>query len=155
MTKDIEKEKPVVRERKKSDVSATPAASEIAWRKVGRRKQASARVRLVPGKGSVLINEKEYTTYFKPRDIQETVVAPLTLVDMRSKLDVSVRVQGGGFRGQAEAVRHGITRALIEMDPELKKTLRAAGYVTRDSRVKERKKPGLKRARRAPQWAKR
>ncbi|MBI4599924.1 30S ribosomal protein S9 [Candidatus Uhrbacteria bacterium] len=125
------------------------------WRKVGRRKRAIARVRLSPGNGSLLVNEKEYTAYFKPKDIQDAVAAPLTLVSMRSKLDVSARVVGGGFRGQAEAVRHGITRALIDMDGELKKTLRGAGYVTRDPRVKERKKPGLKRARRAPQWAKR
>lgn len=144
---------------KKIHVAKTDVGSddkgEAVWRKVGRRKQAVARVRLTPGKGSVLVNEKEYTTYFKPKDIQEAVVAPLTLLSMRDKFDVSARVVGGGFRGQAEAVRHGVTRALIDMDPELKKTLRGAGYVTRDPRVKERKKPGLKRARRAPQWAKR
>ncbi len=144
---------------KKPRVVKTDAEPEVKddaiWRKVGRRKSAVARVRLTPGKGSIIVNEKEYTTYFKPKDIQEAVAAPLTLLSMRTQFDVSARVVGGGFRGQAEAVRHGITRALVEMDPELKKTLRGAGYVTRDPRVKERKKPGLKRARRAPQWAKR
>jgi small subunit ribosomal protein S9 len=145
----------IVKKPHKQKSEALPEEDTVMWRTVGRRKQAVARVRLTPGKGSILVNEKEYTLYFKPRDIQEAVVSPLTLVDMRSKLDVSAKVVGGGFRGQAEAIRHGITRALIEMDPELKKTLRAAGYVTRDPRVKERKKPGLKRARRAPQWAKR
>ena len=150
MAKVLEEDKKIARVPKKSDEEPSET-----WRKVGRRKQAVARIRLSPGKGSIIVNDKEYTTYFKPRDIQETVVAPLTLVDKRTTFDVSARVVGGGFRGQAEAIRHGITRALVEMDPELKKTLRAAGYVTRDPRVKERKKPGLKRARRAPQWAKR
>lgn len=125
------------------------------WRAVGRRKQAIARVRLMPGTGVVTINDRDYATYFKGGVEQTLVVSPLTLVDMRKKFDISVKVEGGGFRGQAEAVRHGIARSLVTIDPELKKTLRGAGLMTRDPRVKERKKPGLKRARRAPQFSKR
>lgn len=129
--------------------------TEHLWRTVGRRKEAVARVRMTQGSGAIVINEKDYTTYFPSSLAQKLVESPLTLVDQRKKMDVSVKVEGGGFRGQADAVRHGITRALIAMDPELKKTLRGAGYVTRDPRVKERKKPGLRRARRAPQFSKR
>lgn len=125
------------------------------WRTVGRRKEAVARVRMTPGSGTIVVNEKDYTGYFPSSLAQKLVESPLTLVDQRNKMDISVKVEGGGFRGQADAVRHGITRALIAMDPELKKTLRSAGYVTRDPRVKERKKPGLRRARRAPQFSKR
>lgn len=125
------------------------------WRAVGRRKSAVARVRLEHGKGTITINTKEYTHYFPLRVAQILIEMPLTLTDMRAKLNASVKVEGGGLRGQAEAVRHGIARALVAMDPELKKTLRSAGLMTRDSRVKERKKPGLKRARRAPQFSKR
>lgn len=125
------------------------------WRTVGRRKEAVARVRMTPGSGTIVVNEKDYTSYFPSSLAQKLVESPLTLVDQRKKMDISVKVAGGGFRGQADAVRHGITRALIAMDPELKKTLRSAGYVTRDPRVKERKKPGLRRARRAPQFSKR
>lgn len=125
------------------------------WRAVGRRKEAVARVRLMPGSGAITINEKEYTQYFPSPINQGIVESPLKLVDQRTQSTISVKVEGGGMRGQAEAVRHGITRALVAMDPELRKTLRAAGFMTRDPRVKERKKPGLKRARRAPQWKKR
>lgn len=152
MAEEIKKVRPV----KKADSPvASTSENDSIIRAVGRRKEAVARVRLTPGTGVITINEKPHTTYFKPLDIQEAVVNPLTLVDMRKKLDVSAKVEGGGFRGQAEAVRHGIARALIVLDPELKKTLRSAGFITRDPRVKERKKPGLKRARRAPQWQKR
>lgn len=125
------------------------------WRAVGRRKQAVARVRLMDGTGVITINGKNFDTYF-PQSIEKQLIqVPLVLVDKRTACDVSVKVEGGGFRGQAEAVRHGISRALLAMDPELKKTLRGEGLLTRDPRVKERKKPGLKRARRAPQFSKR
>ncbi len=125
------------------------------WRAVGRRKQSIARVRITHGTGKIIVNEKEYTKYFPLRDLQWTIEGPLTSVDLRSRLNVSVKVAGGGFRGQAESIRHGIARALVSYDAELKKTLRGAGFMTRDPRVKERKKPGLKRARRAPQFSKR
>ncbi len=130
-------------------------AEHTFWRAVGRRKQAVARVRLMEGKGVITINGKNFDIYFPQSIEQQLIQVPLVLVDMRAKWDVSVKVAGGGFRGQAEAVRHGISRALLAMDPELRKTLRSEGLLTRDPRVKERKKPGLKRARRAPQFSKR
>lgn len=125
------------------------------WRAVGRRKQAVARVRLMEGNGLITINGKNFDVYFPQSIEQQLIQVPLVLVDKRTTYDVSVKVEGGGFRGQAEAVRHGISRALLAIDPELKKTLRGEGLLTRDPRVKERKKPGLKRARRAPQFSKR
>jgi len=124
---------------------------------VGRRKTATAQVRLYEkGKGEIIINNKDYTEYFPTVELQNTVVAPLELVGLAGKIDVSAIVKGGGIRGQAEAIRHGIARALIKInEEEYRKILRAEGYLTRDPRAKERKKPGLKRARRAPQWSKR
>ncbi|MDO8571809.1 MAG: 30S ribosomal protein S9 [bacterium] len=122
---------------------------------VGRRKNAIARIRLTEGDGSIIINEKSYKDYFPLYELQKTVEAPLAAINRLGSISVSVKVLGGGFRGQAEAIRHGITRALVEMDSELRKTMRGLGYLTRDPRVKERKKPGLKRARRAPQFSKR
>lgn len=127
----------------------------LILRTVGRRKGAIARVRLEHGKGTITINNKELKAYFPYAELQRVLVAPLELVNMKNIFDVSVKIEGGGVRGQAEGIRHGITRALIMYNPDLKKTLRAAGFVTRDPRVKERKKPGLKRARRAPQFSKR
>ncbi|MDD5043293.1 MAG: 30S ribosomal protein S9 [Patescibacteria group bacterium] len=124
---------------------------------VGRRKSATARVRLYEkGKGEIKINGKDYTQHFPRVEQQRNVLAPLKLVGLDKKVDVSVIINGGGVHGQSEAVRHGISRALIALKPEeFKAVLRAEGFLTRDPRVKERKKPGLKRARRAPQWAKR
>lgn len=115
----------------------------------GSRKRASARVRLYPGGGKVVVNEREVMT---PDPI---MIAPLALAGLQHKFDVSARVVGGGMTGQLEAIRHGIARALVVHDPELRSTMRKAGFLTRDPREKERKKPGLKRARRAPQWQKR
>ena len=114
----------------------------------GSRKRASARVRLYKGSGKVLINSKEVSP-------DPVMVAPLALAGLRERFDVSARVAGGGMTGQLEAIRHGIARALVVHDPELRPTMRKAGFLTRDPREKERKKPGLKRARRAPQWQKR
>jgi small subunit ribosomal protein S9 len=122
---------------------------------VGRRKRAVARVRLYPGDGQIVINDKELKEYFgRPQDWLN-VVAPLKLTNNESRFNLSVLVKGGGVTGQAEAVRHGIARALLRVDPNLNRTLRRAGYLTRDPREKERKKPGLKRARKAPQYTKR
>ena len=129
--------------------------AEGTIRAVGRRKSAIARVRLAPGKGKIVVNGKDFVEYFPYFEFWKEIEAPLVLTDTRTSVDISALVQGGGSRGQAEAVRHGITRALVLMNPEWKKTLRSEGFVTRDPRVKERKKPGLKRARRAPQWQKR
>lgn len=124
-------------------------------RAVGRRKTAAARVRIMPGKGSITVNGKDYTVYF-PVDIwQEKVAAPLTLTGRAKTLDVTVKVAGGGVSAQAEAVRHGIARALVKWDETLKPVLRAEGYMTRDPRAKERKHFGKHRARRGHQWRKR
>jgi len=122
---------------------------------VGRRKSASARVRLTAGKGQVTINDKPLAEVFPYFEWQETILAPLKAVKKEKSLDVSVKVEGGGKKGQADAVRLGIARALVRMDENLKKTLKSLKMLTRDARVKERKKPGLKKARRAPQWSKR
>ena len=122
---------------------------------VGRRKRAVARVRLYPGNGQVVINDKELKEYFgRPQDWLDAV-APLKLTSNETRFNLSVLVKGGGVTGQAEAIRHGVARALLKVDPNLNRTLRRAGYLTRDPREKERKKPGLKRARKAPQYTKR
>ncbi len=122
----------------------------------GRRKSAVARVRLVPGSGVITVNGKEMTDYFGGRSILHTTVQqPLVLTNTSSTYDVVVKVVGGGNNGQAGAVRHGIARALAKSDDELRSTLKQAGFLTRDARVKERKKVGLKRARKAPQYTKR
>jgi len=115
----------------------------------GSRKSAIARVRIYPGKGKITINSKEIT---KPEAIY---LAPFIVTGNVDKFDVSVIVRGGGVSSQKEAIRHGISRALVEYNKDLKQILRKSGYLTRDPREKERKKPGLKRARRAPQWQKR
>lgn len=123
---------------------------------VGRRKEAVARVRLyAKGSGQIIINNLELQKYFQTYDYQLIVMQPLKLVGLEAKVDIRVKVSGGGKTGQAEAVRHGIARAILLLDPELRKNLRTAGFLTRDSRVKERKKYGLKKARRAPQFSKR
>jgi small subunit ribosomal protein S9 len=122
---------------------------------VGRRKRAVARVRLYPGDGQIVINDKELQEYFgRPQDWQ-SVLAPLQLADQENAFNLSVLVKGGGITGQAHAIRHGVARALLVVDPDLRKPLRRAGFLTRDPREKERKKPGLKRARKAPQYTKR
>lgn len=122
----------------------------------GRRKESSARVRLYEGKGRVVINGKEGLLYFNGfKTILEKIYAPLKLAGFNGKYDVSIKVEGGGKIGQADAIKLGVARALLAINPELKTTLRKAGFLTRDPREKERKKPGLKRARKAPQFSKR
>lgn len=121
----------------------------------GRRKTSVARVRLLPGSGNITINNRDIEEYFNYDTLKVLVREPLTITDTLDKYDVFVNVEGGGFTGQAGAVRHGISRALINSDEELKPVLKKAGFLTRDSRMKERKKYGLKGARRAPQFSKR
>jgi small subunit ribosomal protein S9 len=121
----------------------------------GRRKEATARVRLYEGKGEFTVNDKKAEDFFSFFEYADQALAPIVKVGMEGKLDISVKVMGGGPRGQAEAIRHGIARALVDMDENLKASLKPEGFMTRDPRAKERKKPGLKRARRAPQWRKR
>lgn len=124
-------------------------------RAVGRRKSASARVMITLGKGKITVNSKDYKEYFPTKILQDLVVLPLVTVNKLKDLDISVKVSGGGPKGQSGAVSHGIARALITWNEELKPLLKAEGLMTRDSRVKERKKPGLHKARRAHQWRKR
>ena len=121
---------------------------------VGRRKSAVARVRLVAGEGKVIINNRDIDNYFGYETLKMTVRQPLTLTKVTG-YDVLVNVNGGGFTGQAGAIRHGIARALCKANPELRSDLKRAGFLTRDPRMKERKKYGLKAARRAPQFSKR
>ena len=122
----------------------------------GRRKSSVARVRLVPGNGSITINGRTIDEYFGLDTLKLIVRQPLAETKTADKFDVIVNVQGGGFTGQAGAIRHGISRALLEVDSEAYRAiLKAAGFLTRDSRMKERKKYGLKAARRAPQFSKR
>ncbi|SRR6266481_421980 len=122
---------------------------------VGRRKTAVARVRLFGGKGAVTINEKKIEAYFTLPRLRIAALAPLQKLGLADKYDITVHVNGGGIHAQAGAIRHGIARALVEVDAEFKKQLRSLGFMTRDSRMVERKKYGLKKARKSPQWAKR
>jgi small subunit ribosomal protein S9 len=122
---------------------------------IGRRKTSSARVRIVTGSGNHLVNHKPIEEYFTRTGDLDIALEPAKTAGFEGKLDVTVLVQGGGVSGQAGAVRHGLARALVEMDPGLRALMRAGGYLTRDARMKERKKPGLKRARKAPTYTKR
>ncbi len=121
----------------------------------GRRKKAIARVRLVEGKGSIVINGKDVAEYFPVNVMQTVVRQPLVLVEAENKYDVYVNVIGGGLSGQAGACRHGIARALVLANETFKAPIKAAGFLTRDPRMKERKKYGLKKARKSPQFSKR
>ena len=121
----------------------------------GRRKSSIARVYLVPGTGKVTINKRDMDEYFGMETLKVIVRQPLEATSTADKFDVLVNVRGGGFTGQAGAIRHGISRALLQADAEFRPTLKKAGFLTRDPRMKERKKYGLKAARRAPQFSKR
>ena len=121
----------------------------------GRRKSSVARVYLVPGTGKITINKRDIDEYLGLETLKVVVRQPLVATDTVDKFDVLVNVKGGGYTGQAGAIRHGIARALLEVDPEFRPALKSAGYLTRDPRMKERKKYGLKAARRAPQFSKR
>ncbi len=157
--KKVVAEKPAVEEKKEQVV---PEEKGVENKKsgylyaIGRRKEAIATVRLYKnGKGKITVNGKLYSEYFPIEEMEQIVSGPLKSVGQADKVDIEAKSFGGGLRGQAEAVRLGISRALVQLNVNFKKNLRKAGYLTRDPRVKERKKPGLKRARRAPQWQKR
>jgi small subunit ribosomal protein S9 len=123
---------------------------------VGRRKTATARVRIYPGgDGTFIVNDRPVAEYFSRVGDVDHLMAPLRAVEQEGRFNVSVHVNGGGVTGQAGAVQHGLARALLRLDPELRPILRQAGYLSRDARMKERKKPGLKRARKAPTYTKR
>lgn len=121
----------------------------------GRRKKSIARVRLVPGNGKILINGKDIEAYFNYETLRREVRRPLMLTETEGKFDVLAKVNGGGYTGQAGALRHGISRALLKADGEYRSELKKAGFLTRDQRMKERKKYGLKKARKASQFSKR
>ena len=142
----------------KTTTKKTPSAKKEDFvRAVGRRKTAVARVRLfTKGKGNIEINSKDYTEYFPSPELNKKITKPLEVVGKEKDFDFTIKVVGGGSLGQAEACRHGITRALVAFNEEdYRVSLKKAGFLTRDPRAKERKKPGLKKARRAPQWSKR
>ncbi|MFD2761937.1 30S ribosomal protein S9 [Lentibacillus juripiscarius] len=129
--------------------------AQVQYYGTGRRKKSTARVRLVPGTGRVIINKRDAEDYF-PYETQRIILKqPLAATETEGTYDVLVNVDGGGFTGQAGAIRHGVARALLEADPEYRATLKREGYLTRDARATERKKYGLKGARRSPQFSKR
>ena len=130
-------------------------ADSVQYYGTGRRKSSVARVRLVPGTVKITINKREIDDYFGLETLKVVVRQPLDATKTLGKFDVLINVNGGGFTGQAGAIRHGIARALLEVDDEFRPVLKSAGYLTRDPRMKERKKYGLKAARRAPQFSKR
>ncbi len=130
-------------------------AKEVIYRGTGRRKSAVARVILTPGTGTFTVNGRPFEQYIVSASTRLDVTQPLDLTDNRSTFDIQVNVYGGGASGQAGAIRHGITRALLDVNPDLRTKLKAAGLITRDPRAKERKKYGLRKARRAPQFSKR
>ena len=129
--------------------------AKIQYYGTGRRKSSVARVRLIPGSGTITVNKKPLEDYFGMEIVKREVKRPFEVAGVEGKFDVIATVNGGGFTGQAGALRHGISRALCVADAELRPALKAAGFLTRDPRMKERKKYGLKAARRAPQFSKR
>ena len=136
-------------------MAAKKAAKAVKFYGTGRRKSAIARVYMAPGKGNITINKRDIEDYFGLETLKVIVRQPLVATDTVDKYDCMITVKGGGFTGQAGAIRHGIARALLTVDNDFRPTLKKAGYLTRDPRMKERKKYGLKGARRAPQFSKR
>lgn len=129
--------------------------AQVQYYGTGRRKSSVARVRLVPGNGKITINKRNFVDYIPSAAVRLDVLQPLNLTNTATSYDVFVNVDGGGISGQAGAIRHGITRALMEVNPDFRPVLKKAGLVTRDPRAKERKKYGLKKARKSPQYSKR
>lgn len=152
-TKTIKKEP---KEKKESGAEKTEKKTKRYFEGIGRRKTSTARVRLLPHEEkTIIVNGRPLEKYFPTIETQQTVLSIFQKMDIVGKFGVSVKVKGGGINSQSEAIRHGIANALLVFDPESRKTLKGTGFLTRDSRMRERKKFGLKRARRAPQWAKR
>ncbi|MEK3936941.1 30S ribosomal protein S9 [Sporosarcina sp. FSL W7-1349] len=129
--------------------------AQVQYLGTGRRKSSVARVRLVPGDGKIVINNRDVEDYVPFETLREVIKQPLVATETLGSYDVLVNVHGGGYTGQAGAIRHGVARALLNVDPDFRPTLKSAGLLTRDARMKERKKYGLKGARRAPQFSKR
>ncbi|MBO0600820.1 30S ribosomal protein S9 [Sporosarcina sp. E16_3] len=129
--------------------------AQVQYLGTGRRKSSVARVRLVPGDGTIIINKRDVEDYVPFATLREIIKQPLVITETLGSYDILVNVDGGGYTGQAGAIRHGVARALLQVDPDFRAALKSAGLLTRDARMKERKKPGLKGARRAPQFSKR
>ncbi|PRY74852.1 30S ribosomal protein S9 [Alkalibacterium olivapovliticus] len=129
--------------------------AQVQYKATGRRKNSTARVIMTPGSGQITFNGKDITEYLNFDHLHLIVRQPLAITDTVESYDISINVHGGGYSGQAGAARHGISRALLTVDPEFRPALKAAGLLTRDPRMKERKKPGLKKARKSPQFSKR
>ncbi len=130
-------------------------AEKVNYYATGRRKNSTAKVRLVPGEGKIIVNQKDFKEYFNREALTTMIVEPLKLTNTDSAYDVVAQLLGGGITGQAGALRHGISRALLEINEEYRDILKRGGFLTRDSRMKERKKYGLKKARKRPQFSKR
>lgn len=145
----------VIAKSKKITEEAAPVKKARYYEGLGGRKTALARVRLYTIKGDIMVNEKPYTEYFCMEKLQNTAISPLVAMNNRDTMSASVHVSGGGISAQADAMRHGLARALVAFNEDFRKRLSSVGFLTRDSRAVERKKPGLKKARKAPQWAKR
>ncbi|MHA6259223.1 30S ribosomal protein S9 [Sporosarcina sp. CAU 1771] len=129
--------------------------AQVQYLGTGRRKSSVARVRLVPGNGKIVVNDRDVEDYVPFETLREVIKQPLVATETLGSYDILVNVHGGGYTGQAGAIRHGVARALLNVDPDFRPTLKAAGLLTRDARMKERKKYGLKGARKAPQFSKR
>jgi len=129
--------------------------TQVQYLGTGRRKNSTARVIMTPGSGKITFNKKDITEYINFAHLHLVVKQPLAVTDTVDSYDIRINVNGGGFSGQAGAARHGIARALLQVDPDFRPALKAAGLLTRDPRMKERKKPGLKKARKSPQFSKR
>ena len=130
-------------------------ADKVSYRATGKRKESVARVRLVPGSGKITVNDKDFNEYFGREAVKTRIVEPLKLTGTDSVYDVIADIDGGGTTGQAGALRHGISKALLEINSEYRAILKKEGFLTRDSRIKDRKKYGLKKARKRPQFSKR
>ena len=130
-------------------------AEKVTYYATGKRKGSVAKVRLVPGKGDIKVNTRDFNEYFKREAIKMMIIEPLQLTGTKNAYDVIASISGGGLSGQAGALRHGISKALLDVNDEYRSVLKKAGFLTRDSRIKERKKYGLKKARKKPQFSKR
>lgn len=151
----IKKGQPTVDQPKAEKTKSTKSKKNKYFEAIGRRKRAIARVRIFPGKAEAKVNDKTISDYFKNKFLIDLALSSLKLVGMMDKFEVTVKVKGGGVNSQAEAIRHGIARALVKSDSGLKPTLKKAGFLTRDPREKERKKYGFRGARRGRQFRKR
>ncbi len=152
-----ERSKTIQKPRKKVKKELAKTINQRYTETIGRRKRAIARVRFFSEKRlkEIIVNERPYVEYFPSNEMQTILLSPMNLVNIEKDFKIIVRVKGGGVHAQSEAIRHGFARALVKINSDYKKRLKQAGFLTRDSRERERKKFGLKRARRAPQWSKR